>query len=208
MGIAGVGLVVAVAVAGVTTNLLAIVAWWNRRHPGVFRFAIHSGTAGLWSFVALAAITSSAWTVQLTYFSNGISMTVTLAWFLFIAESLGYGGRFSRRSKQLFLAGFGGIYFILFATTPATGLMTADPTVTAWSGLSVLDPDLTAVGLPFSLFGLALFFTGLSLLVRETILGDRLRRTQATVIFVATVIPVVAAVVLLLPTFPTGRLLE
>lgn len=198
-------LVFSVLVAVLVSGVVTVIAWLNRRQPGIYWFSVHAGVTTLWSLTALNSFVADSESVTIAFgmITSSLTLLVTVAWFLFIIEYLGYRNRPSRRTGQLLCLGVGVIYPLLYASSPATGLLVVE--TTQWNGVVVFDLELTLLRAAIIAFGLSLIIFSLGLLVRAAVIEDRLHSAQAVILGVAVVIPLLNGLATTLVTsLPTG----
>lgn len=189
--------VLTLVLAVLTASVLAIIAWWNRRQPGIYWFAIHAAWVAIGSVAALNSLvadTDSA-TILFGLIQASIGFPITVSWFFFIVTYLGYGERLSKRIGHLSIFGVGGL-FVLSFIPPQTREFVAGPVLaTEWFGFLVYDSDITLVSALVLAVSVCLFLTGIALILQTTLTGDNIARRQAFILGIAAIVPVIAALV-------------
>lgn len=199
-------LVSGLTVGGTTLFLLSVLGWWNRERPGVFWFTLHVFIVGCWSFLGLGAVIAEepSWTIFLTLLGNSLGLAVVSTWILFIVGYLDYSVPVSDQRLGLTAATVCSLYFLFYALSYETNLVVQAFGTDTWQGLQIATFDPTLFGLPGLLVGFGLSILGLALVVRATALEDKLRTGQGVLIFLATMVPVLVALLTVASVFPEG----
>jgi signal transduction histidine kinase len=194
MSVFGNVLTLLVLFAGMIAAGLAIAAWWNREQPGIYWFSIHVGLVALWAFVAFGSFVAESTTTTrvLGLAANGISLSVTLSWFLFIITYLGYREGLNRWLGWGFVFGLGGFHFALQSTAAQTDILVTEITVRRWNTYQVLETEPSIFGTVILVAVLSIFLLGIGLII-NALFTDRLGSMQAGILLVATLTPLTGA---------------
>jgi signal transduction histidine kinase len=197
MAVVGNVVTVLVLVAGLVSGGLAVAAWWNRHQPGIYWFAVYLGLLSLWSFAGFWSFVAESQHVtrSLGLLANGVSLSVSLSWFLFIVTYLHPRERLSRWIGGAVVFGLGGLYCVLYLTTRQTHILANEIHVEQWHSYAVLAVESTTVGTLSLIFALSLFFIGLGLVIQAFMRG-RLKPVQAAIILCATFVPFLGSLLL------------
>ena len=205
MAIGGYLLVGALMVGGSALAMLSIVAWWNRRQPGVRWFAVHTSLGAVWGFLLLGGTisNSSEPTIALGLAGDGLAVLVALSLFYFILDYLGHRSG-TTLQKLAVLVIFGGGFFVLYGTSNVTGLLVTDVHVVEWAGFTIVDAQGTVAGIVLSGAGFVPLLVGFALLLRAAVVGDQLETMQAGILLVATVLPTIPGFLQAVQVTPSG----
>ncbi len=200
-------LVFLLLIAVLAPAMLSFLAWWNRRQPGIYWFAVHSGFVAVWVFATLTSLVADteATTIWFGLISNSLTLGITLSWFLFIITYLGYGPRLPERFGTVTVFGVGAAYVALYLVPFTRQFLATDIAATQWSGFLVYNAESTPVSTLVLAIGLVLFLAGLSLLFQRVVTGNRFHLVQAALLATAISLPLFAGLILgFAPALPRG----
>jgi PAS domain S-box-containing protein len=156
--------------------------------------------------LGLAAVIAeqSSQTIFLSLLGNGLGTAVSVTWALFILRYLGYTIPTSRQRLGVLAAAVSGLDLLFYMLSYETELVVKGFETENWNGLQIATFEPTLFGLPGLLLGFSLFIVGLAVVIRAVAIEEELHTAHGIVIFAATIIPVLVALLIVAGVFPNG----
>jgi PAS domain-containing protein len=181
------------AASVLSTAVLAAYAWRHREAHAVRPFGGLMAGFTLYSGAHLVGllVVNSHWRLVWENLQWTGAAVIPLFWLVFAMEYTGYSEMLTRRTVAA-LAVLPAATVLLAWTNSFHGLMWAHNTIVVTSGLAVLEQQFGPWGLTFTILAYGMFGVGAFLIVRLVWLSDHLYVSQALLLLVGLVVPLVA----------------
>jgi len=181
------------AASVLATAVLAAFAWRRRGAHAVLPFGGLMTGFTLYSGAHLVGllVVHPRWRLVWEHLQWTGSAVIPVCWLLFAMTYTGYGEMLTRRTVAA-LAVLPAVTVVLAWTNGYHGLMWTDNTIVVTSGLVILEQQLGAWGLTFTILSYGMFGVGAFLIVRLVWLSDHLYSSQVVLLLVGLAVPLVA----------------